>query len=172
MNPGGEARPSRPASVRRRPWSLLGGAAIVFSLVFFRLSCEQDSYAAGGMTVQGVVTDKVYSQGTGAGLNARSGSFTGRYVMYRFTTADGRTFDGKEDVLPELWSRLKVGDPVAVEYLAASPDTNQIPDQVADTSTALIAAFASLVVGIALLAFGRWQKRADQQASGIDGEQR
>jgi len=172
MNPGGEARLSKPASVRRRPWSLLGGAAIVFSLIFFRLSWEQNSYQAGGIRVQGVVTDKAYSPGLGAGVNARSGSFTSRYVMYRFTTTDGRTYDGKEDVLPELWGKLKVGDPVTIEYLTASPDTNQIPDQRAGTSTALIAALAGFLVGVALLAYGWWQQRAERKAARSDAERR
>jgi len=91
--------------------------------------------------------------------------------MYRFTTTDGRTFDGKEDVLPELWGKLNVGDPVAVEYLAASPDTNQIPDQRAGTSTALIAASAGFLVGVALLGYGRWQTRSAREGGRIDGAQ-
>jgi hypothetical protein len=170
MNPTGEARRSRAAPVKRRPWSLLGGAAIVISLVFFRLSFEQRSYAHGGITVQGVVTDKAYSPGTASSSNARSGSFATRFVMYRFTASDGRTHDGKTDVLPELWDSLRVGDPVAVEYLAESPDTNQIPDQRAGTRASLITGIATLLAGLALAGFGQWKKRASQEARSIDGE--
>jgi len=138
----------------------LGYVAIFFSLIFLRLSCEQNYYQKGGVSVQGVVTQKAYSQGTSSSLHARTGSFSSYYVMYRFTTKDGRTHDGKDDVLPGLFHSLKVGDPVAVEYLAESPDTNQIPGQRAGSNTFLIMGFSCLLAGFALAGLGLWKRRA------------
>jgi hypothetical protein len=163
MNPDGEIGISRKTSVKRPPWMFLSWVAIFFSLIFLRLSCEQNDYQKGGIRVQGVVTQKAYSQGTSSSLKARTGSFTSYYVMYRFTTKDGRTYDGKDDVLPGLFRSLKEGDPVDVEYLAESPDTNQIPGQRATSPTFQIMGLASLLAGLALAGLGWWKKRAMQE---------
>jgi hypothetical protein len=160
MNPDGETGISREASVKRPPWMFLGYVAIFFGLIFLRLSCEQNYYQKGGIRVQGVVTQKAYSQGTSSSSNARTGSFSSYYVMYRFTTKDGRTHDGKDDVLPGLWRSLKVGDRVAVEYLSESPDTNQIPGQRAGSNTFLIMGLSCLLAGLALAGFGLWKRQA------------
>ena len=154
---------SPPRTGSRRPsWTFLGGVALFFSVFFLALSFQQGRYEGGGITVHGVVTDKAYSPGSGAGVNARTASFSSYFVLYRFTTTDGRTLDGKDDVLPELWRSLKVGDPVAVEYLAASPDNNQIPEQRAGGRTFLVLGLATLVGGLALVALGRNANRARQ----------
>lgn len=139
---------------KRQPWLLFGGAAIVFSLIFFRLSWEQSTYQQGGVRVQGVVTEKVHTQGYSSPGRATSGSFGDYFVLYRFVTLDGRTHDGKDDVLPKLWNELHVGDPVAVEYLAESPDTNQIPEQHAEANTFRIVGLVCLLLGLAFLGRG------------------
>jgi len=161
---GGATFVSRGKAARPAPWTFLGGVALFFSVFFFALSFQQGRYEGGGITVQGVVTDKAHSPGSGAGLNARTASFSSYYVMYRFTTTDGRTLDGKQDVLPEFWRELKVGDPVPVEYVAAAPDNNQIPKQVAGASAFRILGLATLLGGLALVALGRKAKRAKVQS--------
>ena len=100
------------------------------------------------------MTEKVHSQGYSSPGRATSGSFGNYFVMYRFVTLDGRALDGKDDVLPDLWRELKVGDPVAVEYLADSPDTSQIPEQHAEANTFRMVGLASLLAGLALVGRG------------------
>jgi hypothetical protein len=47
MNLGGPTGISGDASVKHRPWLFLSGIVFFFSLIFFRLSCEQDYYESG-----------------------------------------------------------------------------------------------------------------------------
>lgn len=89
-----------------------------------------------------MVLDKAYPPGTGT---------TGgkRYVSYQVKTSEGRRFEGRYEVLPGTWHELKQGDPVTVEYLENSPDTNRIPGQRAKSLTwallALVLLMSSLV---------------------------
>ena len=154
---------SRDAARKKPSWLFFGGAAIFFGLIFLRLSFEQSSYEHGGVRVQGVVTDKAYAPGSGAGIGARTASFSSYYVLYRFTTTDGRIVDGKDDVLPDLWRELVVGGPVAVEYLASSPDTNQVPKQRAGSRVFRVVAIVVLLAGAALGGIGLWTNRAQRE---------
>lgn len=170
MNREGPASLSRSARGKRSPWLILSGAVFFFGLIFLRLDYEQSRYEEGGIRVQGVVTEKQYTPGLNTTSKGQSSSFSSHYVMYRFTTKDGRTYDGKDDVLLDIWYELKVGDPVTVEYLADAPDTNQIPEQRARSNTFRIMGLASLLVGVALAGLGLREKRVKQQAGGMDRE--
>ena len=131
---------------------------LIFGLVFFRLSCEEGYYEKGGARVQGIVLQKTYSQGTRS-TGGRGGSSSKHYVSYRFTTKEGRTIEGRYDVLPGTWQNLKKGDPVTVEYLPDSPDTNRIPEQRARSLTWTIMALVLLVASGVLFIISRRQRR-------------
>lgn len=132
---------------------------LIFGLVFFRLSCEEGYYEKGGARVQGTVLQKTYSQGTRR-PGGRGGSSSKHYVSYRFKTKEGRAIEGKYDVLPDTWQKLKKGDPVTVEYLPDSPDTNRIPAQRARSLTWTIMALVLLVASGVLFIISRRQRRA------------
>ena len=133
---------------------------LIFGLVFFRLSCEEGYYEKGGARVQGTVLQKAYSQGTRR-PGGRGGSSSKHYVSYRFKTKEGRTIEGRYDVLPNTWQNLKKGDPVTVEYLPDSPDTNRIPEQRARSLTWTIMALV-LLVASAVLFIISWRQRQSQ----------
>jgi uncharacterized protein DUF3592 len=73
--------------------------------------------------VQGTVLHKAAMSRTGRG------SSSSWYVRNRFTTWQGQTLEGKDDVFPNRWRSLEEGGPVEVEYLPSSPETNRIPGE-------------------------------------------
>jgi hypothetical protein len=131
---------------------------LIFGLIFFRLSCEEDYYEKGGARVQGIVLQKTYSPGTGS-TAGRGGSSSKHYVSYRFTAKEGRTIEGRYDVLPGAWQKLKEGDPVTIEYLPDAADTNRIPEQRARSLTWTIMALTLLVASAVLFVISRCQRR-------------
>lgn len=150
----GDARGTITPAARKSAWPLLRWLCLVFGLVFLRLSCETGSYETDGARVDGVVIQKTYSPGTSATGGSRS-SPARHYVSYRFTTKEGRTLEGRADVLPQTWRDLREGGPVVVEYLPASPDTNRIPDQLARSRTWGIMASVLLVASGVLFVINR-----------------
>jgi len=47
-------------------------------------------------------------------------------ITYRFTAADGKTYEGSDKVDVHLWERLVEQGPVGIEYLPGQPDRNRI----------------------------------------------
>ncbi len=133
---------------------------LIFGLIFFRLGCEEGYYEKGGARVQGVVLQKTYSPGSRSTGGGRGSSSSKHYVSYRFTTNEGRTIEGRYDVLPGTWQKLKAGDPVTVEYLPGSPGTNRIPEQRARSLTWTIMAFVLLAASAVLFIISRRRARA------------
>lgn len=158
------AATEQPAMARRSLWPFLRWACLLFGLVFFRLGCEEGYYEKGGVRVQGVVLQKTYSPGTSS-TSGRRGSPARRTVSYRFTTKEGRTVEGRTDVLPETWASLSEGDAVAVEYLQESPDTNRIPDQRARSMIWGVMALVLLGTSAVLFVVG-WRRRAAASVAG------
>jgi hypothetical protein len=136
---------------------------LIFGLVFLRLSCEEGYYEKGGARVQGIVLQKTYSPGTRSTGGTR-GSSSKHYVSYRFTTKEGRTIDGRYDVLPGTWQKLKEGDPVTVEYLPDAPGTNRIPEQRARSLTWTIMALVLLAASGVLFLSSRRQRQTQSKA--------
>jgi hypothetical protein len=137
---------------------LLRWIFLVFGLVFVRLSWEEAHYEAGGTTVQGVVLEKTYSPGTSATSSSPS-SPARHYISYRFTTKEGRTLDGRYDVLPTTWRALERGGAVVVEYLPSAPQTNRVPAQRAASLTWAVMAGVLLTASAVLFVVG-WRKGA------------
>jgi len=148
---------------RRTLLPFLRWGFLIFGLVFFRLSCEEGYYEKGGARVQGIVLQKTYSQGTRR-PGGRGRSSSKHYVSYRFKTRDGRTIEGRYDVLPDTWQNLKKGDPVTVEYLPDSPTTNRIPEQRARSLTWTIMALVLLVASAVLFIISRRQRQSQPKA--------
>lgn len=118
---------------KQSKWILIGIIVLGLSLIFFRLDVEERRYEGEGQRVQGIVLSKAVSRGTSASRG--TSSTTSYYVMYKFTTKEGQTIEGKDDVFPNTWRTLKEGGTVEVEYLPNSPDTNRIPGETAKSST-------------------------------------
>ena len=143
-------------------WPFIRWGFLIFGLIFFRLSCEEDYYEKGGARVQGIVLQKTYSQGTRS-IGGRGGSPSKHSVSYRFTTKEGRTIEGRYDVLPGTWQELQKGEPVTVEYLPDAPDTNRIPEQRARSLTWTLMALVPLVASAVLFIISWRQRRVRAQ---------
>jgi hypothetical protein len=154
-----------PPPGRRPSWLFLRWMFLIFGLVFLRLGCEAGYYEAGGVRTEAVVVDKTYSPGTTSTGGTRS-SPSRHNVTYRFTTQDGRTIEGRADVLPGTWRQLERGGPVVVEYLPASPDTSRIPDQRARSRTWWMMAAVLLVGSGVLFIIGRRARTAPAAPGG------
>lgn len=142
-----------------RAWSpFLRWLFLVFGLIFLRLGCEGGYFEKGGVRVEGVVLEKTYSPGTPTTSPSRT-SASRSSVRYRFTTKDGRTLEGRADVLRSTLGRLEVGGPVTVEYLENSPETNRIPGQLAGSTTWAVMSFVLLGASAALFIAGRFARR-------------
>jgi hypothetical protein len=146
--------PSLEQPSKRSLWPFLRWGFLLFGLIFLRLSCEEGYYEKGGVKVQGTVLQKTYSPGTRS-TGSRQGTSSKHYISYRFTTKEGRTVEGRYDVLPGTWQSLKEGGPVVIEYLPNSPDTNRIPDQRARSWTWRIMALVLLVASALLFIMAR-----------------
>lgn len=153
-----ETAPSGYWRATRSLWPFLRWGFLLFGLVFLRLSCEEGYFEKGGVTVQGIVLKKTYTPGTSS-VGGRGTSSPSRHtVSYRFTTKKGQTIEGRYDVLPQTYQKLKEGGPVVVEYLPESPDTNRIPAQRAKSGTWRIMAFVLLAASAVLFVIVRRQR--------------
>jgi hypothetical protein len=166
VEPSSEKKPAEAPresgrSSKRSLWPFLRWGFLLFGLVFLRLSCEEGYFEKGGVTAQGIVLKKTYTPGTRSVGGSGTGSPSRHTVSYRFTTEKGKTIEGRYDVLPQTYQKLKEGDPVAVEYLPDSPGTNRIPDQRARSGTWRIMALVTLVGSAVLFVIG-WRQRRTQ----------
>ena len=134
---------------------------LLFGLIFLRLSCEEDYYAKGGVRVQGIVVKKTY---TPAANVQKGGSSSRHYISYRFTTNEERMIEGRSDVLPGAWNKVKEGDPIVVEYLSDAPSTNRVPEQRASSVTFEIISAVFLVASVVFFIIG-WRQRSAQTAA-------
>ena len=83
------------------------------------------------------------------------GSSSSWYVMYSFTTKQGQTLEGKDEVFPNRWRVLEGGSPLEVEYLSNSPETNRIPGETVSAVTYGAIGAVLLLASAVLLARGR-----------------
>jgi hypothetical protein len=155
----GATHPTVAPATKRSAWPFLPWGFLLFGLIFLRLGCEEGYYETGGVRAQGVVIQKTYSPGT-TGTGGSRSSPARYYVSYRFTTKEGRTLEGRADVLLGTWGKLKEGDQVVVEYLPSSPDTNRIPDQRARSQIWWIMALVLLSASAVLFIRGRRRRPA------------
>lgn len=75
--------------------------------------------------------------------------------MYSFTTKQGQTLEGKDEVFPNRWRVLEGGSPVEVEYLSSSPETNRIPWETISAVTYGAIGALLLLTSAVLLTHGR-----------------
>jgi hypothetical protein len=60
-------------STKRRPWTFLGGIALLIGLIFVGLAVQEWRYEAGGEVVQGTVLHKTATSRTGRGSSPPPG---------------------------------------------------------------------------------------------------
>lgn len=157
MSAAQQTRSSWGKLVANHPWLLVGGAVFTVGALFFCLGLF-DWLQIGGLderfqqharTVQGTVLTKTITSSSGGGTLKRPQSSSPiYYVTYRFSTPEGKVFEGSAGVYSETWHNLAEGGPIHITYLPGEPLTNRVEGQ-----TDLGSAAAGLLMG-GLLALG------------------
>ena len=131
------------------PW--LARLLFIFGTIFILLAAQEGCYQK-GENISAVVVAKEYSPGTSRVGSGTVGSSSRHSIRYRFTTPQGETKEASGVVLLQMWSKLREGDSINIEFLAATDDS-RIADQTASAPV-------FLVIAIVLLAGGFFLRRA------------
>jgi uncharacterized protein DUF3592 len=120
---------------------VLGGVAAIGSMA------DETEYASVGVTVPAIILGKRTTSG------ARL-STTIYVVRYRFTTSEGREFQGEGHTSEDHWTALAPGDTVPVQYLAGAPERSRLAEEAGSPVTARLVAVALLLGGAVLTGVG------------------
>lgn len=139
-----------------RRFSLVGGAVFVVGALFFCLGLFDrlqigrldERFQQHARTVQGAVLTKTIISSSSGGILRRQFSSPSYHVTYRFSTPEGKEFEGSAGIYSETWDSLAEGGPIHITYLPDEPLTNRIEGR-----TDLGSAAARLLMG-GLLAVG------------------
>ena len=119
---------------------------------FFVLLAAQEGCYKHSVSLRGVVLAKHYHPGTSRVASSGASSSSTHTVTYRFTTPEGQPKDDTSPVLTANWNKLRVGDTVDVQYLAATRDS-RIAKQTASAPVFFL-------IALVLLATGVWLRRS------------
>lgn len=116
------ARKRAPAgAVQSNFWVFFGSIWLLVGLPFVLLAGyfiqQERQLATSGQIVDATVLTKDVG---------RAGDSVHHSVTYRFTTADGRTFEGKSEIPEAAWNSLTERGPVSVQYLPNRPSVNRV----------------------------------------------
>lgn len=121
-------------------WIFFGSIWLLVGLPFVLLAgyfiLQERQLATTGRVVEAMVLTKDVT---------RSGDALRRSVRYRFTTADGRTSEGKSEVREPVWSPLTERGPVRVVYLPDRPSVNRVVGSSELTMLVIFACVGSLL---------------------------
>jgi hypothetical protein len=104
---------------------LLLGIGAIFLAIGSSFVLEERRYQREGQTATGVVLTKAIERATRTGSSGRR-TETHYTVTYRFTGADGHSYQGSGNVSVSAWERMREQEPVQVEYLASYPMINRV----------------------------------------------
>ncbi len=161
----GQPQPLLHVWVRVNRWIIIGGILLIVgaTMLFINVAVlhQEQLFHADGMTATAIVLTKsshvVYNQQTGL----QSIEYD---VGYRFTTQDGASVSGSNEVNWHTWKSIRERDPIQIVYLPARPARNRLvatdPGEAPWNANALGAALAasgSLLLGYGV--FGAMRKR-------------
>lgn len=152
---GARLMPSSPNN--SRAW--LAPLLFFFGGFFLLLALQEGCYQK-GLKLSGTVIAKHYTPGASRVGPGTASSNSRHSVTYRFTTPEGEHKEAFDDVLLQNWSKLRVGDPVNIEYLPATGDS-RVAGQTASAPVFLLMAAAALTGGFLL-------RRSNRRNSFVD----
>ena len=137
--------------VKVNPWLIIGAILLIAGVSFLLIGDaklrEERLFQAAGLTANAIVESKS-SRVPDRPQSAQSQHI--RYlVRYRFTSNDGATVRGSDEVDLRSWQSIREGDPIQIVYLRDQPARSRV---VANTSGT--APQQSIVVGGTLAAIG------------------
>jgi len=139
--------------VKVNPW-LITGAILLVAGVSFRLIGdaqlrEERLYQATGLTANAIVEAKS-SHVPDRPQSAQSQHI--RYLVhYRFTSNDGATVRGSDEVDLRTWQSIREGDPIQIVYLRDQPARSRVVANTPDTAPQQSIVVGGTLAGIGLL---------------------
>jgi hypothetical protein len=129
---------------------------------------QEYRFRISGREVEGLVLskgiDESYSAGArspiGGGTSGRTTGTGGitrtHWVSYKFTTSDGRTMHGQDEVNGKLWAPLREQGPIPIDYVPDRPGWNRIVGHRIGLTPLLISllGFAFMLGGVVLFVYG------------------
>lgn len=126
--------PSLLGQAKRSFWLFFGAiwllAGVVLLVVAVGMALQERQWSSEAVQTTGIVLTRDI-------VPADSDSSTQYRVRFRFTTQDGSTVEGNQDVDVGTWEGLRERDPVEVHYLASSPSSARL-EPGANVSTAVV----------------------------------
>jgi len=114
--------------VKVSPWIIIGAILLIVGLSFRligELELREDRlYQAGGVTATAIVLTK--SSRVKSGPQSAHSQHTHNIVGYRFTTVDGTTVRGSDDVDLPTWQSIRERDPIQIVYLRDEPARSRL----------------------------------------------
>lgn len=160
--------PRRSAKRRRRHsfglwfgsiWLVVGLPFLVATIYLFY---DDRRYESDGRTVQGTVLTKEVRRS-----RSNNSDTTSFYVTYRFTAADGRTLEGRDQLGRSEWGVLTELGPVQISYLPSNLDSNRVLGQthlLLEVIFGIIGTIFTLVGGAIVLVTVRSVRRVSGRA--------
>ena len=143
MKPKPAGKRTLTSAIQNNFWVFFGSIWLLVGLPFVLLAgyfiVQERQLATTGRVVDAIVLTKDIS---------RSGDTKHRSVRYRFTTAEGRTIEGKSEVEESIWSSLTERGPVRVAYLPNRPSVNRVLGS-SELTMLLIFSFVGCLLSIA-----------------------
>lgn len=135
--------PSFLSQAKRSFWLFFGAiwllAGVVLLIVAVGMALQERQWSSEAVQTTGIVLSKDI-------VPADSDSSTQYRVRFRFTTQDGSTVEGSQEVDVATWEGLRERDPVEIHYLPSSPTSARL-EPGANVFTAVIFFLLGAVVG-------------------------
>jgi hypothetical protein len=117
--------PLRNRFIRRNIGPILGGIGLVVGVPvtlggYFKYQ-EEQRFAREAIPIEGTVLSRNIRR-----AKSDTRTSTQYSITYRFTAADGQTYEDTDKVDVHFWERLVEQGPVGIEYLPSRPDRNRI----------------------------------------------
>jgi uncharacterized protein DUF3592 len=162
--------PTLLSHAKRSFWLFFGGIWLSVGLVMFvaaiGMALEERSWDTAVRTSGMVLTKDI--------VQADSESSTQYRVRFRFSTEDGRTIEGDEEVEVATWEALSERGPIDVYYRPTSPTSARLEPGADPFGALMFLAFGLVFGGIGGVLFGRavigLLRARRLLASGIDAE--
>lgn len=135
----------------------IGITLLFFGLVFLVVGIfgvhEMQYWGKNGVKVQGIVTDKYIQEKCQSGTGGKWSCSDYYYLVYNYTSKQGKSYKGKDDVSQSLWKSHHKGASLTLFYstIEASKSTVAFAE---DTETKKRLFLIVLIVGILFFIIG------------------
>ncbi len=149
------------------PWTVFGSILLFIGAIFLLVGVfnlrQERAFRAEGRTADGIVLTK----SSHVEYNHQNNTQQTHYAIgYRFTTDDGTSVKGSEEVNWRSWTSIQERDPVQITYLPQHPSKNRLAADRPAFELWLFTVLGGLLsgAGVILLGYGalRWARQTSR----------